>query len=65
MSCDTLNILVPMAGHGSRFAKAGYALPKPLLPTHGRPMIERVVDNIRPTRPHRFIFIAAPARTPR
>lgn len=58
MSCDPLNILVPMAGHGSRFAKAGYALPKPLLPAQGLPMIEQVVRNIRPARPHRFIFIA-------
>lgn len=58
MSCDLLNILVPMAGYGSRFSKAGYTLPKPLLPALGRPMIERVVQNIRPSRPHRFIFIA-------
>lgn len=58
MSADVLNILVPMAGRGSRFASAGYTLPKPLLPVFGRPMIEVVIDNIRPARPHRFIFIA-------
>lgn len=58
MSADKpLNIVVPMAGRGSRFAKAGYELPKPLLSVHGRPMIEVVIDNIRPSRPHRFIFI--------
>jgi dTDP-glucose pyrophosphorylase len=52
-----LNIVVPMAGSGSRFAQAGYRLPKPLIELHGVPMIRVVIDNIRPTRPHRFIFI--------
>jgi NDP-sugar pyrophosphorylase family protein len=52
-----LNIVVPMAGRGSRFNTAGYDLPKPLLPIHGVPMIELVVNNLRPVRNHRFIFI--------
>ncbi len=52
-----LNIVVPMAGRGSRFAKAGYRLPKPLVDVHGMPMIQMVIGNIRPVRPHRFIFI--------
>jgi NDP-sugar pyrophosphorylase family protein len=52
-----LNIVVPMAGHGSRFKTAGYELPKPLLPIHGVPMIALVVDNLRPTCEHRFIFV--------
>lgn len=52
-----INIVVPMAGRGSRFSKAGYSLPKPLLPVFGRPMIEVVIENLRPMQPHRFIFI--------
>jgi len=52
-----LTIVVPMAGRGSRFADAGYADPKPLIPVCGQPMIKRVIDNLRPTRPHRFIFV--------
>lgn len=52
-----LNIVVPMAGRGSRFAQAGYREPKPLIEFGGRPMIQWVVDNLRPSRPHRFIFI--------
>jgi NDP-sugar pyrophosphorylase family protein len=54
---EALNIVIPMAGRGSRFADAGYELPKPLIPIHGKPMIEWVVDNLRPARPHRFIFL--------
>ena len=53
-----LNIVLPIAGRGSRFADAGYQLPKPLIPVHGVPMIEAVVRNIRPSQPHRFIFVA-------
>jgi len=53
-----LNIVVPMAGRGSRFAIAGYTDPKPLIPVGQRCMIEWVIDNIRPSRPHRFIFLA-------
>ncbi|MFZ5830266.1 MAG: glycosyltransferase family 2 protein [Planctomycetota bacterium] len=52
-----LNIVVPMAGRGSRFRQAGFMLPKPLIPVGGRPMIEVVIENIRPRTPHRFIFI--------
>lgn len=52
-----LNIVVPMAGRGSRFADAGYTLPKPLIPVHGFPMIQVVVANLAPRRPHRFHFL--------
>jgi dTDP-glucose pyrophosphorylase len=52
-----LNIVIPMAGLGSRFARAGYSLPKPLIPVHGVPMIRLVIENVRPSTPHRFIFI--------
>lgn len=53
-----LNIVMPLAGRGQRFRDAGYPMPKPLVPVHGRPMVELVVENIRPTQPHRCIFLA-------
>ena len=52
-----LNIVIPMAGRGSRFADVGYQQPKPLIPVNGKPMIDLVVNNLRPNCPHRFIFI--------
>lgn len=52
-----LNIAIPMAGHGSRFSRAGYRDPKPLIPVLGKPMIELVIDNLKPEQDHRFIFI--------
>ena len=41
-----LNVLIPMAGAGSRFASAGYTFPKPLIEVHGKPMIQVVVENL-------------------
>ena len=41
-----LNILIPMAGAGSRFQQAGYTFPKPLIDVNGKPMIQVVVDNL-------------------
>ncbi|MFO0922754.1 MAG: glycosyltransferase family 2 protein [Pirellulales bacterium] len=52
-----LQIVVPMAGRGSRFAKVGYELPKPLIDVCGVPMIQMVVSNLRPKCDHRFIFL--------
>ena len=52
-----LNIVVPMAGRGSRFAQAGYKMPKPLIDVFGHPMIEYVTKNITPDCEHRFIYI--------
>jgi dTDP-glucose pyrophosphorylase len=54
---STLQIVIPMAGRGSRFANAGHLVPKPLIPIGGRPMIQWVIENIRPARAHRFIFL--------
>jgi beta-phosphoglucomutase-like phosphatase (HAD superfamily)/dTDP-glucose pyrophosphorylase len=41
-----LNVLIPMAGAGSRFANAGYTFPKPLIEVRGKPMIQVVVENM-------------------
>lgn len=56
-----LQIIVPMAGAGSRFAVAGYRDPKPLISVHGVPMIKVVIDNLTPVREHKFIFICQAA----
>jgi NDP-sugar pyrophosphorylase family protein len=41
-----INVVIPMAGLGSRFAKAGYTKPKPFIDVAGKTMIERVMDNL-------------------
>jgi dTDP-glucose pyrophosphorylase len=43
---DNLNVLIPMAGVGSRFKEKGYTFPKPLIEVHQKPMIQVVLENI-------------------
>lgn len=43
---DKLNVLIPMAGAGSRFEAAGYTFPKPLIEVRKKPMIQVVVENL-------------------
>ena len=43
---ERLTVLIPMAGAGSRFEKAGYTFPKPLIDINGKPMIHLVVENL-------------------
>lgn len=50
-----LNVLIPMAGAGSRFQQAGYTFPKPLIDVNGKPMIQLVVENLNIDA--NFIFV--------
>jgi dTDP-glucose pyrophosphorylase len=52
-----MNILIPMAGAGSRFQQMGYTFPKPLIEVEGKPMIQQVVENLNFGDEHRHIFI--------
>ncbi|MGP4123823.1 MAG: NTP transferase domain-containing protein [Sodalis sp. (in: enterobacteria)] len=54
---NMLNIVVLMAGRGSRFSSAGYLDSKPFIALNNKRMIDLVVNNLTPTQPHRFIFI--------
>ena len=50
-----MNVLIPMAGAGSRFERAGYTFPKPLIDVDGKPMIQKVVENLNIDARHIFI----------
>ena len=50
-----MNVLIPMAGAGSRFEQAGYTFPKPLIEVDGKPMIQVVVENLNIDAKHIFI----------
>ncbi|MBB4008449.1 glycosyltransferase family 2 protein [Allorhizobium taibaishanense] len=53
----SVQVVIPMAGLGSRFAKVGYSKPKPFIDVKGKTMIERVMDNLRLDHA-RFVLIA-------
>jgi len=50
-----MNVIIPMAGAGSRFQAAGYTFPKPLIEVNGKPMIQVVVENLNIDAKHIFI----------
>jgi NDP-sugar pyrophosphorylase family protein len=48
LSPKSVNVIIPAAGEGSRFAKAGWKKPKPFIDVDGQLMLERVVKNVTP-----------------
>jgi HAD superfamily hydrolase (TIGR01509 family) len=52
---EKLNVLIPMAGSGTRFQQVGFTFPKPLIEVNGKPMIQVVVENLNLDA--RFIYV--------
>jgi beta-phosphoglucomutase-like phosphatase (HAD superfamily)/dTDP-glucose pyrophosphorylase len=52
---DKMNVVIPMAGAGSRFAQVGYTFPKPLIEVNGKPMIQVVLENLNIEANYTFI----------
>ena len=50
-----INIVVPMAGLGSRFRNAGIETPKPLIEVEGRKIVEHAISSL--DMPGNYIFI--------
>lgn len=52
-----LNIVVTMAGAGSRFLRQGFTLPKPLIPVKGMPMYRYSTNSLPLSLAKRLIFV--------
>ena len=52
---EKMNVLIPMAGRGSRFETQGYTFPKPLIDVNDKPMIQIVTENLNIDA--KYIFI--------
>ena len=51
------NIVLPMAGRGSRLTQQGYKDSKPFIDVKGKPMIQRVIENLNIEFDKNFKFI--------
>lgn len=51
-----MNILIPMAGEGTRFKNAGYTQTKPLIPVNKKPMIQQAVETLKIAGDYIFII---------
>lgn len=52
-----MNLVMPMAGRGSRFADVGYREPKPMIPVKGKPMYAWAMDSLPLKLARQVIFI--------
>jgi len=52
-----ITLVLPMAGHGSRFRQCGYEYPKPFLDVNGAPMFVQATRCLPPTGAHIFICL--------
>ncbi len=43
---ETINLIIPAAGLGSRFANAGWKIPKPFIDVSGVPMVKHVINSL-------------------
>jgi NDP-sugar pyrophosphorylase family protein len=52
-----IQLVIPMAGLGSRFTAAGFTIPKPLIPVHGVEMYKLVLSNLISSQVARIVLI--------
>ncbi|MCC6312626.1 MAG: NTP transferase domain-containing protein [Thermomicrobiales bacterium] len=52
-----MDIILPVAGLGSRLRPQTWNKPKPLVSLAGKPILEHVIDRVMPLRPNRLVFI--------
>jgi glucose-1-phosphate thymidylyltransferase len=52
-----LDIILPVAGLGTRLRPQTWSKPKPLVALAGKPMLSHVLDRVMPLEPERVIFI--------
>ena len=53
-----MKIIIPMAGKGSRLRPHTLTLPKPLFPIAGKPMVQRLVEDLAASLPEKIEEIA-------
>lgn len=52
-----MDVILPVAGFGTRLRPQTWSKPKPLVALAGKPMLSHVLDRVMPLQPERIIFI--------
>lgn len=61
-----MNLVLPMAGGGTRFLQGGFECPKPLLPLRGKPFFQWAAESVLQTlTPERLRFVVLRAHVER
>ncbi len=54
---ERVDIILPVAGFGTRLRPQTWTKPKPLVSVAGKPMLEHVLDRVLPLKPDKVVFI--------
>lgn len=52
-----MDVILPVAGFGTRLRPHTWSKPKPLVSVAGKPMLEHVLDRVMPKNPEKLVFI--------
>ncbi len=55
-----ISVVVPLTIPAKEIEDAGHTEPHPFIPVSGRPLIQHVVENLKPTFEHQFIYVVDP-----
>ena len=55
---NSMLLVIPMAGRGSRYANVGYQTPKPLIEVNGKPMLYHAFQSVKNVPYRKVVFIA-------
>lgn len=55
-----VDIILPVAGYGTRLRPQTWSKPKPLVGVAGKPMLAHVLDRLLPLNPGQLVFITGP-----
>lgn len=53
-----IQLVIPLAGKGSRFLESKFSQPKPLIPIHGWPMIQHVLANLVNVQVYKVVLVS-------
>src|SRR5688572_24016491 len=54
---ESVDVILPVAGFGTRLRPQTWTKPKPLVSVAGKPMLEHVLDRVLPLNPAKVVFI--------
>jgi len=52
-----MDVIIPLAGKGTRLRPHTYAKPKPMVYVGGKPVLGHIVDRVRKVNPNKWIFV--------
>ncbi len=55
-----INVVVPLTLPAKEIEDSGHAEPRPFIPVSGRPLVQHIVENLRPSFEHQFIYVVDP-----